>query len=90
VPIMAYSPIEQGRLLDDPTLVRVAERHGATPAQVALAWVLRQPAVTAPIIGANQSGHLEDAVAAVELDLSADEVAQLEEPYAPHPVVGFS
>jgi aryl-alcohol dehydrogenase-like predicted oxidoreductase len=68
----------------------VAEARGVPRAQVALAWVLRQPAVTAPIVGANKPGHLEDAVAAVELDLSADEVAQLEEPYTPHPVVGFS
>ena len=52
-------------------------------AQVALAWVLHQPAVTAPIIGATKPGHLADAVAAVDLELTDDEVAQLEEPYTP-------
>jgi aryl-alcohol dehydrogenase (NADP+) len=57
-------------------------------AQVALAWVARRPGVTAPIVGATKLQHLEDAVAALDLTLTDDEVATLEEPYAPHPVLG--
>jgi len=52
--------------------------------------VLHNPVVTAPIVGASKPHHLEDAVAAVELQLTDEEVARLEEPYVPHPVVGFS
>jgi len=66
----------------------VAERRGAKPAQVALAWLLHQPAVTAPIIGASKTEHLEDAVAALEIHLSDDERRELEEVYRPHPVLG--
>ncbi len=68
----------------------VAEARGVPRARVALAWVLHHPAVTAPIVGASKPGHLADAVAAVDIQLTDDEVAQLEEPYGPHPVVGFS
>jgi len=68
----------------------VAGRRGVPRAQVALAWVLGRPGVTAPIIGAAKPAHLDDAVAALSLGLSADEVAALEAPYVPHPVVGFS
>lgn len=71
-------------------LSEVAQRRGVPNAQVALAWLLHQPGVTAPIIGASQMRHLEDAVAALELKLSADEVAALAEPYQPHPVLGHS
>jgi aryl-alcohol dehydrogenase-like predicted oxidoreductase len=70
---------------------RVAEVAGerrVPPAQVALAWVLRRPGVTAPIVGATKPGHLVDALAAEQLELSAGEVARLEEPYVPHPVLG--
>jgi 1-deoxyxylulose-5-phosphate synthase len=66
----------------------VAAEHGASPAQVALAWLLGRPAVTAPIVGATRLRHLEDAVGAVEVTLSDDEVARLEAPYRPHPVLG--
>ena len=59
-------------------------------AQIALAWILSKPVVTAPIIGATKPHHLQDAVAAVSLRLSADEIQSLEEPYTPHPVLGFS
>jgi 1-deoxyxylulose-5-phosphate synthase len=58
------------------------------PAQVALAWLLHKPGVTSPIVGATKPVHLEDALAAAELTLSADEIARLEEPYRPHPVLG--
>jgi aryl-alcohol dehydrogenase-like predicted oxidoreductase len=59
-------------------------------AQVALAWVLAKPIVTAPIIGASKPHHLEDAVGALSVQLTADEIRHLEEAYQPHPVIGFS
>jgi aryl-alcohol dehydrogenase-like predicted oxidoreductase len=68
----------------------VAAARGVPRAQVALAWLLQQPGVTAPLIGASKPHHLEDAVAALSLRLSAAEVAALEEPYVPHPVLGFT
>ena len=77
--------------LDFPVIERaaeVADGRGLPPAQVALAWLLHQPGVTAPIAGATKLQHLEDALAAAELSLSADELARLEEPYAPHAVSG--
>jgi aryl-alcohol dehydrogenase (NADP+) len=70
-------------------VAEVAEARGVPRAQVALAWVLRNPVVTAPIVGAGRPGHLDDAVAAVDLRLDDDEVARLEEPYVPHEAVGF-
>jgi len=69
---------------------QVAEERGVPRAQVALAWLLSKPVVTAPIVGATKPHQLEDAAAAVDLRLSAEEIACLEEPYVPHPVVGFS
>jgi 1-deoxyxylulose-5-phosphate synthase len=71
-------------------VARVADARGVPRAQIALAWVLHHPAVTAPIIGASKPGHLADAVAAVDIRLSDDEVAQLEAPYTPRRVVGFA
>ena len=68
--------------------VEVAGERGVAPAQLALAWLLHKPGVTAPIVGATKPGHLEDALAAEELTLTADEVRRLEEPYLPHPVLG--
>jgi aryl-alcohol dehydrogenase-like predicted oxidoreductase len=59
-------------------------------AQIALAWLLAKPAITAPIVGATKLNHLDDAVAAVAVRLTADEIAALEEPYVPHAVVGFA
>jgi aryl-alcohol dehydrogenase-like predicted oxidoreductase len=67
----------------------VAEELGVSRAQVALAWLLAKPVVTAPIVGATKLSHLEDAVAAVDVRLDDGAVARLEEPYAPHAVVGF-
>lgn len=67
----------------------VAKNRGIPDAQVALAWILGKPAITAPIIGASKPGHLEDAAAALSVKLSAEEVKQLEELYQPHPVLGF-
>ena len=71
-------------------VARVADQRGVPRAQVALAWLLTKPVVTAPIVGATRMEHLEDAVAATELTLSPDEVAVLEEPYRPHAVAGFA
>jgi 1-deoxyxylulose-5-phosphate synthase len=67
---------------------QVAAERGVAPAQVALAWLLHRPGVTAPIVGATRLGHLEDALAAEELTLTTDEMHRLEEPYVPHPVLG--
>ncbi len=69
-------------------LGELAERRGLPMAQVALAWVLHQPGVTAPIVGASKPGHLEDAVSAMSVQLSPDELKFLEECYQPHPVLG--
>jgi aryl-alcohol dehydrogenase-like predicted oxidoreductase len=68
----------------------IAQARGVPKARVALAWVAQQPGVTAPIIGASQLQHLDDAVAALEIELTAGEIAQLEAPYVPHPVSGHS
>ena len=70
-------------------LARVAAQRGVSRAQVALAWLLRTPGVTAPIVGASKPAQLDDAVAALSLTLQPDEVAALEAPYLPHAVVGF-
>ena len=69
-------------------LEELATKRGLPPAQVALAWLLHKPAMVAPIVGASKIQHLEDAIAAVDVKLSADEVARLEEPYVPHAVAG--
>jgi 1-deoxyxylulose-5-phosphate synthase len=69
-------------------LNEVAAGRGDKPAQVALAWLLHKPGITAPIVGATKLEHLEDALAAEELSLSAQDVERLEEPYRPHPIVG--
>ena len=71
-------------------LGEVAEQRGVPRAQVALAWLLAKPGVTSPIVGATKPHHLEDAVAALALRLTAEEMAALEELYVPHPVLGFS
>jgi len=59
-------------------------------AQIALAWMLSKPVITAPIVGATKPNHLPDAVAALSLHLSPEETATLEEPYTPHPILGFN
>ena len=88
---------EFGRKLYDPAsdqavvarVGEVAAERGVSRAQVALAWVLAKQAVSAPIVGVTKDHHLDDAVAAVDLQLTAEEIARLEEPYTPHAVVGF-
>jgi aryl-alcohol dehydrogenase (NADP+) len=69
---------------------KVAADHGKSPAQIALAWMLHKPGVTAPIIGASKMYQLEEAVAALEIRLTDEEMAFLEAPYQPHPVLGHS
>jgi aryl-alcohol dehydrogenase-like predicted oxidoreductase len=79
--------------LDFAVVDRVTEVAGARDvpaAQVALAWLLHKPGVTAPIVGATKLQHLDDAVAAEKLALDADEIARLEEPYVPHSIAGHS
>jgi aryl-alcohol dehydrogenase-like predicted oxidoreductase len=71
-------------------LGQISERLGVPRAQLALAWLLSKPGVTAPIVGATKVHHLQDAVAALSLHLTPEEIASLEEPYTPHPVLGFS
>jgi aryl-alcohol dehydrogenase-like predicted oxidoreductase len=71
-------------------VAEIAAKRGVPRAQVALAWMMQNRAVTAPIIGASKPHHLEDAVAALSLDLSPEEVSSLEEPYIPHRISGFS
>jgi len=82
-------------LYDQPTdfdvverVAEVAAERDVPSAQIALAWLLHRPGVTAPIVGATKLGHLEDALAAEQLTLSDEEIARLEEPYRPHPVLG--
>jgi aryl-alcohol dehydrogenase-like predicted oxidoreductase len=69
-------------------VAEVAGERAVSPAQIALAWLLHRPGVTAPIVGATKPGHLEDAIAAEQLELSDDEMRRLEERYVPHPVLG--
>jgi len=84
-----YSGTEEA---DKPVVDRVgeiAEARGITRAQIALAWLFHQPAVTAPIVGVTKPHHLEEAVGALAIKLSEAEIEALEAPYVPHPVVGF-
>ena len=71
-------------------VIEVAKQKGVSPAQIALAWLLHQPGVTSPIIGASQMSHLEENVAALDVELSPEDLESLEEPYTPHPVLGHS
>lgn len=82
MPIMAYSPIEQGRILRNPALRSVAEGHGASPAQIALAWVLRHPDVVV-IPKAARVAHVEENRAAHDIILSADDLAELDAAFPP-------
>jgi aryl-alcohol dehydrogenase-like predicted oxidoreductase len=67
---------------------KLAEARGVPPAQIALAWMLHQPGVAAPIIGASKPHHLDDALASVDVKLTAEEIAKLEEHYIPHAIAG--
>jgi aryl-alcohol dehydrogenase-like predicted oxidoreductase len=66
----------------------VAEQRGVPSAQLALAWLLHKPGVTAPIVGSTKERHIEDALAAESLTLSDEEIQRLEEPYVPHAIAG--
>ena len=70
-------------------VAEIARARGVSQAQIALAWMLDKPFVTSPIIGATKPQHLEDALAALSLKLTPEEMGRLEEPYVPHPVLGF-
>ena len=83
-----YGQVESDRATVE-RVAQVASDRGVPPAQVALAWVLHKPVVTAPIVGATKMNHLDDAVAAVDIHLSDEELKRLEEPYVPHPPAGF-
>jgi 1-deoxyxylulose-5-phosphate synthase len=67
----------------------IAQKHGVPPAQIALAWMLHKPYITSPIVGATGPHHMDDAVAALSVKLSAEEIIRLEEMYVPHSVAGF-
>jgi 1-deoxyxylulose-5-phosphate synthase len=71
-------------------LTQVAQARGLPNMQVALAWILSKPGITAPIVGASKLPHLEDALSALAVKLSEEEIKQLEEPYKPHPILGHS
>jgi aryl-alcohol dehydrogenase-like predicted oxidoreductase len=81
-----YTPEVDFAVVD--RVVDVAGARGVPPAQVALAWLLHKPGVTAPIVGATKIEHLDDALAAEQLQLSTDEIARLEQPYVPHAISG--
>jgi 1-deoxyxylulose-5-phosphate synthase len=71
-------------------VAETAEKHGVPRAQIALAWLLQKKTVVAPIIGATKIAHIEDALPAMDIRLTPEEVAYLEEPYVPHEIVGHS
>ena len=71
-------------------VAQVADDRGVPMAQVALAWMYAQPVISAPIVGATKMRHLDDAVAALDVQLTPEEIATLEEPYIPHPTLGFA
>jgi aryl-alcohol dehydrogenase-like predicted oxidoreductase len=86
-----FTDLLYGRPEDFDVADRVAEvagDRGVPAAQIALAWLMHRPGVTAPIVGATKLEHLEDALAAAELDMSDEDMTRLEEPYVPHPVLG--
>ena len=69
---------------------KVAQERGVSPTQVACAWVLQSPGVVAPIIGATKTHHLKEIFETTDIKLSAEEVAAMEEPYRPHPILGHT
>jgi aryl-alcohol dehydrogenase-like predicted oxidoreductase len=85
-----YAATEDADLRVAEAVKQVAEARGIPRAQVAMAWVAQKSPVTAPIVGASKLSHLEDALAALEVKLTADEIALLEAPYVPHAVAGFT
>jgi aryl-alcohol dehydrogenase (NADP+) len=86
-PMLSYLYLDSDRTVVE-QVAKVAAARGVGRAEVALAWLLANPVVTAPIVGATKIEHLEDAIKAVELELTTDEINQLEAPYTPHEVAG--
>src|SRR6185312_1841383 len=84
-----YTSMEDADKRIHEALDRVSRARKLPHAQIALAWLLQRPGVSAPIVGATKMQHLEDAVAALGVKLASDEVKALEAPYVPHPVAGF-
>jgi aryl-alcohol dehydrogenase-like predicted oxidoreductase len=85
-----YGGTEESDRLVVERVSQLPRKRGVPQAQIALAWMLQKPYITSPIIGATKVQHLDDAVAALAVKLSPEEIASLEEPYVPHPIVGFS
>lgn len=85
-----YSKTAEADKLVVDRVTEISARRGLPQSQIALAWVLQNPVISAPIIGATKPGHLEDAIAALSLSLTAEETRALEEPYVPHAVVGLN
>ena len=85
-----YTKMEEADRSVTEAVGTISEARGVPRAQVALAWLLAKPGVTAPIVGATKPHHLEDAVAALDVKLSEAEIAALEQPYLPHPIAGFA
>jgi aryl-alcohol dehydrogenase-like predicted oxidoreductase len=85
-----YSKTEEADKKVVDRLAALAEKRKTPMATLALAWMLSKPVITSPIVGATKPNHLTDAVAALSLKLTPEEIASLEEPYIPHPVLGFS
>ena len=84
-----YAHTEQADRAVVERVTEIAKARGIPQAQIALAWLFTKPYITAAIIGATKPHHLEDAIAALSAQLSAEEIAKLEQPYTPHPVLGF-
>jgi len=85
-----YSKTEEADRRVVNRVTELSEKRGVPHAQLALAWMLSKPYVTSPIVGATKPHHLMDAIAALSLRLTPEEIASLEEPYTPHPILGFS
>ncbi len=84
-----YSSTEENDAAIAQRVETLAADKGVSRAQIALAWLLHKPAVTAPIIGASRAQQLDDLLKAVEVELDSNDIAELESVYQPHPVVGF-
>jgi aryl-alcohol dehydrogenase-like predicted oxidoreductase len=85
-----YGPTDEADKHVVDRLGEIAAERGVPMAQIALAWMLSKPFITSPIVGATKPHHLEDAVASLKVKLTAEEIAKLEEPYIPHPTLGFN
>jgi aryl-alcohol dehydrogenase-like predicted oxidoreductase len=88
--MFAYELYDETDLDVVDTLIALADQKDAPPAQIALAWLLHRPAVVAPVVGATKTEHVADAIAAIDIGLSDNEIQQLEAPYRPHPIRGHT